>query len=790
MKKNFVKKLALGLALVMAVTSVPATSEAAAKPGFKSTKVTVKEGQTKKYNTKNASKYSVKFKIGNKAVATIKYSAGSKAVKVTGVAEGKTTLRADFKSYKTKKVTTVKVPVTVKAEKTEVKTFAATASKTITLTGTALNKLTQADVTVAGYNVTAFNATKTTATITLDRMMVPNTDVAVTVGGFAGTVKYNLTVNSLAVVAGAFDDDLAGQVVKFTVNGEQIEAQDMLNCGYTVAFTAKEKYSNTEYTTFFANPELGVINTDGTVGAKVVQGTYLVKVTVSNGTTVVTSDYVEINIVDLDARVNSIDSYELTNLGTGLVQNSTTLVVGETADFTKVLVTVDGQKGIDVNNALTYVTSSNPAVVSVANGTWVLTAETSGTATITIGYGTATKTVNVTVVTAARTLSSAKAVKKADYKLPGHTSTSVVSASTGAAIKSLYIVPLDQYGDPMNKDVYAASTNKAVANVTDPVDWSTAVTATAGLAELKITVPANAKGYTNIIVRDKAITSTTNQTNTKTLLTFAYTVVDNDTVASKKLAIVPATLAESTDAALDLNSDKETTLVLEGYNAAGVYVKDLDLNGYTLSSTNADVVSIDSADNSESKYTVSTASAKVIANKLPGTATVTLKETASGDIVARMTFTVTTTQPTLTGVTFKAASTVIAQNATIDYNNFFTVTKTDGTDDILSGITVSGSSTSKIRLAADGTIYLDRNDDGALDNPYGTSADVNKPADIKLGTVEIKPTSDSQNISIVTDGVKYSTTVGSKGYVKAVVKDVYGTIKATTTIAVNVPNVQ
>ena len=119
MKKNFVQKLALGLALVMAVTSVPATSEAAAKPGFKSSAVKVRVNQTKKYNTVNASKYSVKFKIGNKDVATIKYSTGSKAVRVTGVEEGKTTLRADFKSYKTKKVTTVKIPVNVLAAKVE-----------------------------------------------------------------------------------------------------------------------------------------------------------------------------------------------------------------------------------------------------------------------------------------------------------------------------------------------------------------------------------------------------------------------------------------------------------------------------------------------------------------------------------------------------------------------------------------------------------------------------------------------------------------------------------------------
>lgn len=150
MKKNFVKKLALALAFVVVATSVniPAANAAAA-PTFKSTKATVKVGQTKKYNTTNASKYSAKFKIGNKSVATINYSKGSKAVKVTGVAEGKTTLRADFTSYKTKKVTTVKIPVTVKpgtpvvttAELSSVKqtaanafeaTFTADASQTIT----------------------------------------------------------------------------------------------------------------------------------------------------------------------------------------------------------------------------------------------------------------------------------------------------------------------------------------------------------------------------------------------------------------------------------------------------------------------------------------------------------------------------------------------------------------------------------------------------------------------------------------------------------------------------------
>lgn len=135
MKKNFFKKLALVMALAVTVTSVPATNaSAAAAPTFKSKAVTVNVGQTKKYSTANSAKYSVKFKIGNTKVATIKYSAGSKSVKVTGVASGKSTLRADFKSYSTKKTTTVKVPVTVKEDVAAIKSVEAAGVKKVVVT--------------------------------------------------------------------------------------------------------------------------------------------------------------------------------------------------------------------------------------------------------------------------------------------------------------------------------------------------------------------------------------------------------------------------------------------------------------------------------------------------------------------------------------------------------------------------------------------------------------------------------------------------------------------------------
>ena len=111
MKKNLAKKLALGLALTLAVGSVPATDVAAASmPAFKSTssktnRKVIEVGQTKKYGTKNVSKYSFyKANVGNKKVATVKLTQKDKYIKVTGVAAGKTQVRGYFKNYKTKEI--------------------------------------------------------------------------------------------------------------------------------------------------------------------------------------------------------------------------------------------------------------------------------------------------------------------------------------------------------------------------------------------------------------------------------------------------------------------------------------------------------------------------------------------------------------------------------------------------------------------------------------------------------------------------------------------------------------
>ena len=112
MKKNFVKKLALGLAFTVAVSSVPATNAFAAEanPSFKSKTSTTNRkvleiGQTKKYGTKNNTAWSfARFNVGNDNIAVAKLSKKGKFIKVTGVSAGQTQIRAVFKNYKTKEV--------------------------------------------------------------------------------------------------------------------------------------------------------------------------------------------------------------------------------------------------------------------------------------------------------------------------------------------------------------------------------------------------------------------------------------------------------------------------------------------------------------------------------------------------------------------------------------------------------------------------------------------------------------------------------------------------------------
>ncbi|MSS64486.1 Ig-like domain-containing protein [Velocimicrobium porci] len=112
MKKNFFKKLALVLALVLTVTSlnyVPAS--AAATPAWKAKKSVISLMNRYAYGVKNVpSKGKVTWKTGNTKVAKV-----SQKGSLVAVGEGTTTLKATVKNKAGKTVKTLTQKVTVKA---------------------------------------------------------------------------------------------------------------------------------------------------------------------------------------------------------------------------------------------------------------------------------------------------------------------------------------------------------------------------------------------------------------------------------------------------------------------------------------------------------------------------------------------------------------------------------------------------------------------------------------------------------------------------------------------------
>ena len=112
MNYKMLKKMALGLALVVTVTSVNVPAKASEAPAFNKANVSVKVGQTKKLKVKNA-EWKLKKAVSSDAnVATAKVKGKKQLVKVTGVSTGSTTVVATFK--KADKKQTVAVAVAVK----------------------------------------------------------------------------------------------------------------------------------------------------------------------------------------------------------------------------------------------------------------------------------------------------------------------------------------------------------------------------------------------------------------------------------------------------------------------------------------------------------------------------------------------------------------------------------------------------------------------------------------------------------------------------------------------------
>lgn len=690
-------------------------------------------------------------------------------------------------------------------------------STTLTVTGSNLKALTAEDITVENNTVKSVVASEDgkTATIILDKKLVVDTETTVTVKDQDFKVTYTIVADKAEIVSATYDDDTKDQYIAFTLNGSKVTAQELIDAGYNVEFTGFAKKSGVKLNHLFTSGAVasttGELATDlnGTTASASSFVTELVTAGVlSNGTTVLPTAGVEvfvqvkitkgtetiqsevspIKIQNVDLATESIKEYTLKNNTLNTDQNSTTLVTGETADLTDITIVNDGKEEVVLyNSKLVTVSTSNEAVVSVKDG--VLKAETPGTATITISYGTQTKTVDMTVTNTKRALD--KAVITEDGKVI--TTKTMIAGKNGEFIGKVY----DQYGDPIATPVTAkvtnASSNNPVAELGANHD-ATEQTASPS-ADGKFTINIGPKNPGSVVVtfHDAAGNKLTNSQ-------LRVNVTANADLASYKLV----TLDSDADFILDsLSTDDNKGAVV----AKGLTSESVDLGVQTLTvpagannGTSTDVTIIKSTEtNTQTEgYTVKWAEsvvdlvdpASVKVDATTNSIEFVTKPGKTGNVTLTFINNETNKQASVTytvkaeGDNIKAATlkTIPAPTfgKTIDYKDVLTHTQSQN-DPIISGITLTSTTAQPVRLnlgATGGTVadlYIDKNADGKFDAADG---------DVVVGKLELSLVGSFAKTSTnAVTGIKVET--GDKGTIIYKVLDRNGNVQASTDVKVD-----
>ena len=666
--------------------------------------------------------------------------------------ETEVTFKIDDVEYKEK------VTYVVKAD-----AVSAANSTTLTVTGEGLKELKAEEIKVAGYSVKEVKVSEDgkSATLTLNGELVPDSVTKVTVLGKEFDVAYKVTASKISVTESTYDVDTNNQFVAIQVDGKKITAQELINAGYSLDFQAFDSKSasssNGVNKKLFGAEE----STTGKLATKLedtVDGfgkiptaglDLYVKVTLTKGSEVFTSDLTKITIKNLALAADSITKATLLNSNTKLNQTSTTLVTGEKANFTDITVKA-GTEEDEVKSGFS-VKSSDVSVVSVdSNGE--LTAQGPGTATVTIAYGKATITKTFTVSNAKRKATNISADK---------TAVTLTQNSTVSAKVKL----LDQYGDAMvigangtTVTIEQSDKTYAEAELTDtPAD------SVSGNATLTFTGKNEGIGSNTVTFRDAA-------NNKIGSAAVRATVTNNDTLAKYSLAVDDS--VDDTDAntyvtgttgadfsdngTIDAQAAKYVKLDLTGLNSAGVKVSE-----QATKATEYDVVVNQSKAgvlSNENGFTdfVKAADGYVVlqAGTEAGTATVTVTNKANNKVVASYKVTVVSVGYNVTGATLKNVPAPTFAT-TLTYKDFLTYSA-GGNDPLVTGITLSKASAQPVRLnITNDELYIDKNANGTFD-----------AGEVVVGTVAISTVgkiADSANYTTTEKGIKVTT--GDEGTV-------------------------
>ncbi|KAA9015519.1 S-layer homology domain-containing protein [Niallia endozanthoxylica] len=646
----------------------------------------------------------------------------------------------------------------------------ATDSKTLTITGTGLKQLAVEGISVENNTVAELTVAENgrTATVTLGSELVVDQTTKVKVQDAEFDVTYSVNASQVSVDTVTYDDDTKDQFVSIKINGNKVTAQELINAGYDVKFEAystKTAAAGSDVTTdLFESTTTGELKTDlaTTFAPLPVDGKKLyVKVTLTKGSEVITSSLAEVKVKNIDLSADSITAAELTNSVTGFVQNSTTLVTGETAEFTELTVKSASNED-DVTGGFT-VKTSNEAVISVDKNTNVLTAQGPGTATITVTYGGAEYTKTFTVKNEERKATKVEADKTAVTAIKGATTTFKVKL-------------LDQYGDAIaiannNVNLEVSDANKVGAQIANSVGDK---------GEATVTVTGNDTGSAIITFRDAAnvkigttavkVTVTENATLAKLELK-ADTDISNGNVTDVDGVVTDAAVVKnqiSTDSTLDLKDDKYIKIDLKGLNSAGAELAKLTTGEYTVEAnvSKAGVL----AKTTDADIAKGEGFFVLEAGTETGTATITVKSVANGNISATFKVTVEKVGYEVTGATFKNVG-APSYAQTLNYEDFLTYTES-ANDPTISGIKLSKSVAQPVRLDNAGNLYVDKNADGVFNNE-----------DFYVGSLELTTTGTIADTNVdAINGVDVTT--GDDGTVLFKVLDTEGKVVATKALTV------
>ncbi len=574
--------------------------------------------------------------------------------------------------------------------------------KTLQLKGTGLKKLKAESITLAGNEVVSVTpaADGKSAVVTFKFNFPLDQEQTVKIEQ-EGTKEFKFTyslaeIKTVELDVKSYDDDTKGQILTFKVNGESTtaDADFLRQAGYTVNFVAVDK-DGEKAPIFYTGKNTSAT---GLLKDEVEIGDYTVEVQLIKDGKVVLSDKQVITVSDIESTTTAISTVELTNLGANkvvagnddFVQKSTTLVAGEKAQISKLTGNAAGKTGVELPVKSAEITSSNPSVVSVSGET--LTANSEGTATITVKMGNVSKTVTVTVTNKERALTKVT---------PSEAKVKVVKA-TGVT-RTIQVTAADQYGDPIKvltgdnkKGAVNEDFPKNVAGV-DLVKSAELSTTATGKGTFEIT--GNAVGDGEILFKD---------VNGNTVGQVAVQVTDEDNVHSRKVEFAATSAVTSNTFA----KDTVATYQYSQFNKDGFFndvaaVSTVAEEGYYgVASLNEKVATVNVAGDNKSF--------EVIPGEKAGSTDITITN-KEGQIVEKFTVTITESPVVITKVNFKATSTIDYANKLVDINDVLDV-RIDGNghrDSIVYGVEHNADTIAKVRLdntkAEQPLLYIDTN---------------------------------------------------------------------------------